>query len=76
MTTILLVADPTAVTRGVHVAGGRRIVETALDKYGRLHGMVCCAGIMSTKYLWELEEHEWDDVVAVRSPATRRPRAS
>mgnify|MGYP003525275856 CR=1 FL=1 len=47
------------------VEGGRRIVETALDNYGRLDGMVCCAGIMSTKYLWELEEREWDDVIAV-----------
>jgi len=47
------------------MSGGRRIVEAALDQYGRIDGMVCCAGIMVTKYLWELEEKEWDDVIAV-----------
>jgi NAD(P)-dependent dehydrogenase (short-subunit alcohol dehydrogenase family) len=47
------------------MAGGRRIVEAALDSFGRIDGMVCCAGIMVTKYLWELEEKEWDDVIAV-----------
>ena len=45
--------------------GGRQIVQAALDGFGRLDGMVCCAGIMVTKYLWELEEKEWDDVIAV-----------
>ena len=45
--------------------GGRRIVGTAVDRYGRLDGMVTCAGITVTKYLWELEEQEWDDVIAV-----------
>ena len=45
--------------------GGRRIVRAAVDAFGRLDGMVCCAGIMSTTYLLELEEREWDDVLAV-----------
>jgi NAD(P)-dependent dehydrogenase (short-subunit alcohol dehydrogenase family) len=45
--------------------GGRNIVQAALDTYGQLDGMVTSAGIMSTKYLWELEEQEWDDVIAV-----------
>jgi NAD(P)-dependent dehydrogenase (short-subunit alcohol dehydrogenase family) len=45
--------------------GGRRIVQAALDNFGRLDGVVCCAGITVTKYLWELEESEWDDVIAV-----------
>ena len=45
--------------------GGRRIVATAVDTYGGLDGMVTCAGITVTKYLWELEEQEWDDVIAV-----------
>jgi NAD(P)-dependent dehydrogenase (short-subunit alcohol dehydrogenase family) len=45
--------------------GGRRIVGTAVDHFGRLDGLVCCAGITVMKYLWELEEHEWDDVIAV-----------
>ena len=45
--------------------GGRRIVQAAVDTFGRLDGMVCCAGITVTKYLWEMEEREWDDVIAV-----------
>jgi NAD(P)-dependent dehydrogenase (short-subunit alcohol dehydrogenase family) len=45
--------------------GGRRIVQSAVDHFGRLDGLVCCAGITVLKYLWELEEHEWDDVIGV-----------
>ena len=45
--------------------GGRRIVQTAVDHFGRLDGIVCCAGITVTKYLWEIEERDWDDVIAV-----------
>ena len=45
--------------------GGRTVVEAALDSFGRLDGMVCCAGITALKYLWDLEEQEWDDVIAV-----------
>jgi NAD(P)-dependent dehydrogenase (short-subunit alcohol dehydrogenase family) len=47
------------------MAGGRHIVDAAVDNFGRLDGLVCCAGITVTKYLWELEEREWDDVIAV-----------
>jgi NAD(P)-dependent dehydrogenase (short-subunit alcohol dehydrogenase family) len=47
------------------IEGGRRIVGVALDRFGRLDGMVCCAGITVTKYLWEMEERDWDDVIAV-----------
>ncbi|HWS44632.1 MAG TPA: SDR family oxidoreductase, partial [Acidimicrobiia bacterium] len=45
--------------------GGRRIVRAAVDHFGRLDGMVCFAGITVTKYLWELDERDWDDVIAV-----------
>lgn len=45
--------------------GGQRIVQVAIDNFGRLDGMVCCAGIMVQKYLWEMEEKDWDDVIAV-----------
>ena len=44
--------------------GGRRIVAAAVDSFGRLDGMVCNAGITVTKYIWEMEEREWDDVIA------------
>src|ERR1700729_1718193 len=45
--------------------GGRRVVAAAVDSFGRLDGLVCCAGISVMKYLWELEERDWDDVIAV-----------
>jgi NAD(P)-dependent dehydrogenase (short-subunit alcohol dehydrogenase family) len=45
--------------------GGRRVVQAAVDNFGRLDGLVCCAGLTVTKYLWEMEERDWDDVIAV-----------
>jgi NAD(P)-dependent dehydrogenase (short-subunit alcohol dehydrogenase family) len=47
------------------MAGGRAAVDAAVDTFGRLDAMVCSAGITVTKYIWELEEQEWDDVIAV-----------
>ena len=47
------------------IEGGRRTVEAAVEHFGRLDGIACFAGITVTKYLWELEESDWDDVVAV-----------
>ena len=44
--------------------GGRNIVAAAVDSFGRLDGIVCNAGITVTKYIWEMEEREWDDVIA------------
>jgi NAD(P)-dependent dehydrogenase (short-subunit alcohol dehydrogenase family) len=43
--------------------GGRRIVQAAVDTFGRLDAMACFAGITVMKYLWELDEEEWDAVV-------------
>jgi NAD(P)-dependent dehydrogenase (short-subunit alcohol dehydrogenase family) len=45
--------------------GGRAVVDAAMDSFGRLDGMVCSAGITALKYLWDLSEQEWDDVIAV-----------
>lgn len=45
--------------------GGRTIIESAVDNFGRLDGVLCCAGISIVKYLWELSEQEWDDVLGV-----------
>jgi NAD(P)-dependent dehydrogenase (short-subunit alcohol dehydrogenase family) len=45
--------------------GGRRIMQTAVDEFGKLDGIACFAGITVNKYLWELDEREWDDVIAV-----------
>ena len=45
--------------------GGRAVVEAAMDTFGRLDAVVCSAGITALKYLWDIEEQEWDDVIAV-----------
>jgi len=47
------------------MAGGSRIIDTAIQSFGRLDGLVCFAGITVTKYLWELDERDWDDVIGV-----------
>jgi NAD(P)-dependent dehydrogenase (short-subunit alcohol dehydrogenase family) len=45
--------------------GGQYIMQAAVDNFGRLDGVTCCAGIMVQKFLWEMEERDWDDVIAV-----------
>jgi NAD(P)-dependent dehydrogenase (short-subunit alcohol dehydrogenase family) len=47
------------------MAGGREVVDAAVDSFGRLDAMVCSAGITALKYLWDIEEQEWDDVIGV-----------
>ena len=61
-------AGGSAVAAAVDVSsmqGGRDVVAAAMDHFGRLDGMVCCAGITALKYLWDIEEQEWDDVIGV-----------
>ena len=43
--------------------GGRRIVATAVDTFGRLDGVVCVAGILRGNKLFEMSEEEWDGVL-------------
>jgi NAD(P)-dependent dehydrogenase (short-subunit alcohol dehydrogenase family) len=45
------------------MAGGQEVVDVAVKNFGRLDGMLCSAGITVTKYLWEITEKEWDDVL-------------
>ena len=30
-------------------------MQSAVDNFGRLDGVTCCAGIMVQKFLWEME---------------------
>jgi 3-oxoacyl-[acyl-carrier protein] reductase len=48
-----------------HMAGGQRIIEAALDTFGRLDILVNNAGIVRPKVIWEMSEVEWDAVIAV-----------
>jgi NAD(P)-dependent dehydrogenase (short-subunit alcohol dehydrogenase family) len=52
------------------MAGGERIVRTAVETYGRLDGAVCVAGILRERMLFNMAEEEWDPVVATHLKGT------
>jgi NAD(P)-dependent dehydrogenase (short-subunit alcohol dehydrogenase family) len=73
------VASPESVAT---MAGGRAVVELALRNFGDLHIVVCCAGILRERMIFNMSEEEWDAVIAVHlkghftvmQPATRHMR--
>jgi NAD(P)-dependent dehydrogenase (short-subunit alcohol dehydrogenase family) len=64
------------------MAGGEAVVSTAIEKFGDLHAVVCCAGILRERMIFNMSEEEWDAVIAVHlkghfalwRPATRYMR--
>ncbi|MFF4182158.1 SDR family oxidoreductase [Streptomyces sp. NPDC001691] len=52
------------------MTGGQRIVDTALARYGRIDGVVCVAGILRERMLFNMSEEEWDPVVATHLKGT------
>ena len=44
--------------------GGERIVQAAVDAWGRIDGVVCVAGILRERMLFNMTEEEFDAVVA------------
>jgi NAD(P)-dependent dehydrogenase (short-subunit alcohol dehydrogenase family) len=50
------VADP---------AGGDRIIQCALDTYGRIDILVNNAGILRDRFIYNMSDEEWDDVIKV-----------
>ncbi|MFF5371756.1 SDR family oxidoreductase [Streptomyces sp. NPDC013187] len=52
------------------MAGGQRVVDVALTSYGRLDGVVCVAGILRERMLFNMTEEEWDPVVATHLKGT------
>src|SRR5213596_1388842 len=64
------------------MAGGQSIVDAALSRFGDLQIVVCCAGILKERMIFNMTEEEWDSVVAVHlkghftvmRPATRHMR--
>jgi NAD(P)-dependent dehydrogenase (short-subunit alcohol dehydrogenase family) len=64
------------------MAGGRAVVDLALREFGDLHILVCCAGILRERMIFNMSEDEWDAVIAVHlkghftvmQPATRHMR--
>jgi NAD(P)-dependent dehydrogenase (short-subunit alcohol dehydrogenase family) len=43
--------------------GGRRIVQAAIDNWGRIDGVVCVAGIVRERMIFNMSEDEWDPVI-------------
>ncbi|RJP74642.1 MAG: SDR family NAD(P)-dependent oxidoreductase [Candidatus Abyssobacteria bacterium SURF_17] len=50
--------------------GGKNIVKTAIDAFGRLDILVNNAGILRDKTLLKMEENMWDAVIAVHLKGT------
>ena len=75
----MAVASPESVAT---MAGGRAVVDLALKEFGDLHILVCCAGILRERMIFNMSEEEWDAVIAVHlkghftvmQPATRHMR--
>lgn len=43
--------------------GGASIVKSAIDAFGRIDGVVCVAGILRERMLFNMTEDEWDGVI-------------
>ncbi|WP_037608257.1 SDR family oxidoreductase [Streptacidiphilus rugosus] len=52
------------------MAGGERVVGAAVSAFGRLDGVVCVAGILRERMLFNMSEEEWDPVVATHLKGT------
>jgi len=50
--------------------GGARVVQTAIDTWGHIDGVVTCHGILRERMLFNMTEDEWDDVVRVHLKGT------
>ena len=49
---------------------GEKIVQTAVDSFGKLDIVVTCAGILRDRMIFNMSEEEWDDVIAVHLKGT------
>jgi NAD(P)-dependent dehydrogenase (short-subunit alcohol dehydrogenase family) len=50
--------------------GGEKIIQTAVDNFGRLDVVVTCAGILRDRMIFNMTEQEWDDVISVHLKGT------
>lgn len=44
--------------------GGERIIRTALDNFGKLDILVCVAGILRERMIFNMPEEDWDAVIS------------
>ena len=47
------------------MSGGEKIIQTALDNYGKLDIVVTVAGILRDRMIFNMSEQEWDDVIRI-----------
>jgi NAD(P)-dependent dehydrogenase (short-subunit alcohol dehydrogenase family) len=52
------------------MAGGERLVSTAVEQFGRIDGVVTVAGILRERMLFNMSEAEWDDVIETHLKGT------
>ena len=52
------------------MAGGEKIIQTAIDSFEKLDVVVTCAGILRDRMVFNMSEEEWDDVIAVHLKGT------
>jgi NAD(P)-dependent dehydrogenase (short-subunit alcohol dehydrogenase family) len=52
------------------MAGGASIVQAALDGFGRIDAVVCVAGILRERMLFNMSEDEWDPVIETHLKGT------
>jgi NAD(P)-dependent dehydrogenase (short-subunit alcohol dehydrogenase family) len=50
--------------------GGASIVKSAIDAFGRIDGVVCVAGILRERMLFNMSEEDWDPVIATHLKGT------
>ena len=50
--------------------GGRRIVQKAIDEWGRIDVLVTCAGILRDRMIFNMSEEDWDAVLATHLKGT------
>ena len=50
--------------------GGKRIVQAGVSEWGRIDGVVCVAGILRERMLFNMSEEEWDPVIETHLKGT------
>jgi NAD(P)-dependent dehydrogenase (short-subunit alcohol dehydrogenase family) len=48
----------------------KRIVDTAVERFGRIDILVTCAGVLRDRMVFNMSEEEWDTVLAVHLKGT------
>ena len=54
----------------VTMEAGEKIVQTAIDSFGKLDIVVTCHGILRDRMIFNMTEQEWDDVISVHLKGT------